>query len=176
MLIRSRALKSLNTIEKIQQRIMGDTPDGNRSATTISCYSPTNISEETDLIAFYNRLSLLVRSIPKHNVLLIGGDMNARIGKSVNHKSSLHNLSNRNGEHLTYFRLENRSTCLNTKFQKRKGKLWTYIYANNTQSQIEYVFLNKKWNYSALNCEAFSSFEGVSSDHRIVTAKIRLSL
>ena len=29
---------------------------------------------------------------------------------------------------------------------------------------------------SAMNCEAYSSFEGVSSDNRIVTAKIRLSL
>ena len=27
-----------------------------------------------------------------------------------------------------------------------------------------------------MNCEAYSSFEGVSSDHRLVTAKIRLSL
>ena len=27
-----------------------------------------------------------------------------------------------------------------------------------------------------MNCEAYSTFEGVSSDHRIVTAKIRLSL
>ena len=27
-----------------------------------------------------------------------------------------------------------------------------------------------------MNCEAYSSFEGVSSDHRIVTAKIRPSL
>ena len=36
--------------------------------------------------------------------------------------------------------------------------------------------MNKKWTKSALNCEAYFSFEGVSSDHRIVTAKIRLSL
>ena len=27
-----------------------------------------------------------------------------------------------------------------------------------------------------MNCEAYSSFEGVPSDHRIVTAKIRVSL
>ena len=27
-----------------------------------------------------------------------------------------------------------------------------------------------------MNCEAYSSFEGMSSDYRIVTAKIRLSL
>ena len=29
---------------------------------------------------------------------------------------------------------------------------------------------------SAQNCEAYNSFEGVSSDHRILTAKFQLSL
>ena len=56
------------------------------------------------------------------------------------------------------------------------GKLWTYTYANNIKAQIDYVFIIKKWNNSAFNCKAYSSFEGVSSDHRIVTANIRLSL
>ena len=36
--------------------------------------------------------------------------------------------------------------------------------------------MNKKWINSALNCEAYSSFKGASSDHRIVRAKICLSL
>ena len=111
-----------------------------------------------------------------NNVLIIDGDMNAQISKSVNHKFSLHNSSNRNGQHLTDFRLENRLTYLNTNFQKKEGKLWTYIYANNTKAQIDFVFINKNWNNGALNCEAYSSFEGVSSNHRIVMAKIRLSL
>ena len=101
---------------------MVSTFNGNPGATIISCYSPTNVSEETDLITFYNELFSLVRSIPKHNLLVIGGDMNAQICKNVNHKFSLHNSSNRNGEHLTDFTLENRLTCLNTKFQKRQGK------------------------------------------------------
>ena len=47
--------------------------------------------------------------------------------------------------------------------------LYVYIY-------IYIVYINKKWNNSILNCEAYSSFEGVSSDHRIVMAKIRLRL
>ena len=98
--------------------------------------------------------------------------MNAQIDKNVNHKFSLHKSSNRNGEHLT----ENRLTCLNTKFQKRERRLWTYTYTNNSKAQIDYVFINKKWNNSTLNCEAYSSFEGMSFNHRIVTAKIRLSL
>ena len=55
--------------------------NGNPCATIISWYSSTNVSEETELIAFYDGLSSLVRSIPKHNVLVIGGDMNAQIGK-----------------------------------------------------------------------------------------------
>ena len=123
ILIGSRALKSLNSIEKIKLRMIVATFNGNPSATIISCYSPINVSEETDLIAFYNELSSLGHSIPKHNVLVIGGDMNAQTDKNVNHKFSLHNSSNRNGEHQTDFMLENRLTCLNTKFQKRRGKL-----------------------------------------------------
>ena len=155
---------------------MAATFNGNPEATIISCYSPTNVSEGTELVTFYVELSSLVRSIPKHNLLVIGGDMNAQIGKNRSNKYSLHNTSNRNGEHLIDFMIENRLTCLNTNFQKREGKLWTYTYANNSKAQIDYVFINRKWKNSALNCEAYSSFEGVSSDHQIVTAKVRLSL
>ena len=99
-----------------------------------------------------------------------------KLGKNRHNKYSLRNTSNRNGQHLTDFMIENRLTCLNTNYQKREGKLWTYTYANNSKAQIDYVFINKKWKNSAMNCEAYSSFEGVSYDHLIVTAKIRLSL
>ena len=45
-----------------------------------------------------------------------------------------------------------------------------------TRIILDYIFINKKWNESALNFKAYSSFESVSSDHKIVMAKIRLSL
>ena len=137
LLIGPRALKTLNSVKKIQPRMMAATFNGNPS--------PTNVSEETELVTFYDELSSLVRSIPKHNMLVIGGDMNAQIGKNGNNKYSLHNTSNRNGQHLTDFMIENRLACLNTNYQKRKGKLWTYMYANNTKAQIDYVLINKKW-------------------------------
>ena len=44
----------------------------------------------------------------------------------------------------------------------------------NSKVQIDYILIKKKWVNSALNCETLSSFEGVSSDHEIVSAKIRL--
>ena len=126
MLIGPWTLKSLNGVEKIRPRMMVATFNGNPSATSISWYSPTNVNEETYLVAFYNELSSLVRNIPKPNVLVIGGEMNAQIGKNVNHKFILHNSSSRNGKHLTDFTLENRLTCPHTKFQNKGGKLWTY--------------------------------------------------
>ena len=102
--------------------------------------------------------------------------MNAQIGKTENNRYCLHNIPNRNGKLLAKFSLENRLVCLNTKYQKRKGKLWTYAYSNNRKAQIDYILINTKWINSAMNCEAYSSFEGISSEHRIVTAKLRLSL
>ena len=206
--------------------------------------------------------------------------MNAQIGKNINPKFSLQNLSNRNGEHQKYFTPGNRLTCINTKYEKRnkswrqhptrhqlyghlppitktiqvrrtrhaghcwrsKDELisdvllrtptygcakagqpartyiqqlcedtrcnpedlpeamndwekwrervrdiraggatwwwwwwWTYTHANITKAQTYDILINEKWNNSALNWEAYSSFEGVSN-HRIVTAKIRPSL
>ena len=123
ILIGPKALKSLNSTERIQPKMVVATFNGNPRATIISYYSPTNVSEETEFIAFYDELSSLVRNIPKHNVFVIGGDMNAQLGKNGNHKYSLHNSSNRNGQHLIDFMIENRLTCLNTNFQKREGKL-----------------------------------------------------
>ena len=123
MLFSPCTLKSLNSIEKTQPRMTIITFNCNPSTTIISCY---NASDETNLNSIYDKLSSLVHSVPKYNILIIRGDMNAHIGKNVNNKFRLYNSSNRNGEHPTDFILENWLTCLNTKFQKRKGKLWTY--------------------------------------------------
>ena len=68
--------------------MMVATFNGNPGTTIISCYSPTNASDETDLDTFYNKLSCLVRDIPKHNVQIIGRYMNAQIGKNKNNKFS----------------------------------------------------------------------------------------
>ena len=100
--------------------MMAATFNGNPRATIISCFSPTNVCEETELVTFYGKLSSLVRSIPKHNVFVIGGDMNTQIGKNGNNNYSLYNTSNRNGQHLIDFMRENRLTCPNTNYQKRR--------------------------------------------------------
>ena len=60
MLLSPCALKSLNSKEKIQLRMMCTSFNGNPGTKTISCYSPTNAIDETDIIIFYNEVSSLV--------------------------------------------------------------------------------------------------------------------
>ena len=76
---------------------------GNPSTAIIFCYSPTNVSEETDHIDFYKELFSLVRRIPKHNVLVIGGDMNAQIGKNVDPQIQLAQLVKQKWETSYWF-------------------------------------------------------------------------
>ena len=97
---------------------------GNPQTTIISCYSPTNVSHKT--IEFYTELNSLTRRIPKHNVLIIGGDFNAQLGQTDGFKYSYHKTTNRNGTMLTNYLEENNLLCLNTTFQKRLGQIWTH--------------------------------------------------
>ena len=52
--------------------------NGNLRITIISCYSPTKLVNKLTLVAFCDELSSLASSISKHNLLVIGGDMNAQ--------------------------------------------------------------------------------------------------
>ncbi|XP_071942763.1 craniofacial development protein 2-like [Antedon mediterranea] len=175
ILLSPNAQRSLSNIEMILPRIIIASFNGNPATTVISCYSPTNTSLEDDVEDFYKALSSLVRNIPKHNVLVMGGVMNVQLGKE-NHLFTYHYETNRNGQYLQDFADENDLISLNTNFQKKPSKLWTHTYPHGMKAQLDYMLVNKKWINSIVNSEAYNTFEGVSSDHRIVSTKIRLSL
>ena len=96
--------------------------------------------------------------------------MNAKIDKDEK-INSVNTALQTEMVNLAVFSFKNRLVYLNTKFQIRKGKLWT-----STKSHLDYIFINKKWINNTINCEVYFSFEGVSSDHRIVSEKSCLSL
>ena len=73
---------------------MCTTFNGNPYITIFSPNSSTNASDKTDIFIFYNGLSYFARHIPKHNVLIIHGDMNADKGKDENNEFWLDNLQN----------------------------------------------------------------------------------
>ena len=46
----------------------------------IQCYSPTNDTKEEEKENFYNELQAITSTIPRHNVLIIMGNINANVG------------------------------------------------------------------------------------------------
>ena len=77
-----------------------------------------------------------IREIPKHNVLIIGGDFNAHLGQDNGYTFAYYQTTNINGQILNYLLSENNLICLIMKFQKREGHLWTHLSPNNLKYYI----------------------------------------
>jgi len=166
--INSKLLPMLESVEKVDN----PTFKGNPKTVVISCYSPHNGMPEEDVVNFYSSLSNTINNIPSHSMLIICGDMNAQIAS----KFSFHDNTNRNGNHLIDFSQEQNLIVGNTSFQKHRNKLWTHRSPNGSLSQIDFILFRKRWRKSFKDCQAYSSSNPVGSDHRIVSASIKLSL
>lgn len=175
ILLSPKASSNLLSIKKVSDRIVVAEFNTNPKTSFISCYSPTNVSDETIVDDFYSSLSLTLRNIPAHNFLVIAGDFNARLGRDdVNF--SFHQETNRNGSKLSDLLLEFQLIATNTMFMKKFKKLWTFQHPNGLKSQIDFILVRKKWRNSIRNSQSYSSFSSVGSDHRIVSANVVLSL
>ena len=174
-LLSPRAMENLTKCNKISSRAVIADFEGNPKITVISCHSPHNNSSDDDINQFYNTLRSTLENIPAHNFLLIPGDFNAKLGPN-DAKFTMHSETNRNGEYLVDF-MEEFSLCpANTKFMRCKNKLWTFEYPSGQRAQLDYILVRKKWQNSIRNCRPYSSFSTVGSDHRIVSAHVKLSL
>ena len=139
LLHRLRTLKSLHSIEKTQPRICV-TYNGNPCTTIFFCYNFTNVCDRSDIITFYNKLQSLVRHILKHNVPIIGEDINTLIGKCINKLFT--KFPNRNDEYQVEFSFENWLVCLIMKFIKW-NKNHRHLPTQITQAKLDYIFIDK---------------------------------
>jgi hypothetical protein len=175
LLMNYHTMKCLTSVKKYSHRIMSASFTGNPATTILSCYSPTNCSNEEDVINFYKNLSDALRDIPAHNMVLICGDFNAKLGTD-DVLFSFHNSTNRNGSYLLDLVNSFNLVVTNTKFRKPHRKLWTFQYPNASKAQLDYILVRKKWINSVQNVEAYSTLVTVGSDHRVITAKVKLRL
>ena len=177
MLLSPSAFWILSQVQKVNSRIMTATFSGNPQVTIIWCYSLKNANLEEIKQQFYDSLATITRNVPTQNVTIVAGDMNAKL--SLEH-SKQHSVfsdeTNSNGYKFLDLLAKCQLIVQNTYFCKCKGKLWTSRFPNGERSQIDYILLNKKCRNSARNCEAYSTFSSIGSDHWIVQVEITLSL
>jgi exonuclease III len=77
------------------------------NTTIIFVHAPTEEKDETIKNSFYDRLDRTYQKMPKHDIKIIIGDMNAKVGKDLMipnvGKFGLHDVSNDNGTKLADF-------------------------------------------------------------------------
>ena len=101
----------------------------------IQVYAPTSNAEETEVERFYEDLQDLLELTPKKGVLLIIGDLNAKVGlqetPGVTGKFGL-GMQNEAGQRLIEFWQENTLVIANTLFQQHKRRLYTWTSPDGT--------------------------------------------
>ena len=175
-LFHNKVMNSITKVQKISNRIIKVDLDGNPATTLFSCYSPTNMSEDSDISEFYNNLTDAIENTPLHNVLLICGDFNAKVGPA-SALFTYNKKSNRNGTYLLDLMNSQQLFAANLMFQKPNRRLWTFRYPNGAKSQLDYILIRKKWSKSIRNINAITNVFGtLQSDHRALIAQVQLKL
>ena len=114
--------KSLQSVTKVCDRIIIATLDGNPQTTIVAVYAPTNAASDEDKESFYKQLHDVLTPIPVHNIVIVLGDFNARIGRDLHESNprvyAYHQRTNENGKLLRDLIENNNLRPAFTKFQR----------------------------------------------------------
>jgi exonuclease III len=118
----------------------------------ISVHAPTEEKTDEEKEKFYEDLEIVHNKIPKHDIVIILGDLNAKIGnedvyQNVASKHTLHEISNRNGEWVCEYTIANNMKIISTYYQHKRIHKGTWTSPDgNTLNQTDHVITdtNKK--------------------------------
>ena len=172
----------LQSVTSINNRIISATFYGNPKLTVTSIYAPTEGASPVDKDDFYSNLERHLEQVKPHNIHLVVGDFNARVGidshslhPTVVGRHCFYDTTNNNGERLVTLCEEFKFRPAQSRFPQPRHKLWTWMHPAGSTHQLDHILINKKWTNSLRNCRAYNTVE-LDSDHRIVSIKLVASL
>ena len=149
--------------------------------TVIQIYSPTNDADETEKDTFYEQLQKEIETVPQHDILVVMGDANAKVGNSndgwerIMGKEGLGTM-NENGMRLAEMCALNNLVVGGTLFKHQNIHKYTWESPNGRdKNQIDHVLVNSRYRRSLLDVRTMRGADA-NSDHHLVMAKIRLKL
>jgi len=174
--------KSLIKWNPVSERIMSARFFSKYVKTTIiQIYGPTNDAEEEDKDAFYEQLQREIESTPKHDMLIIMGDANAKVGSDNDgHSRALGKEGmgsiNENGERLVELCEEYNLVIGGTLFKHKNVHKYTWTSPNSRdRNQIDHIIINGRYRRSLADVRAMRGADA-GSDHNLVVGKIKLRL
>lgn len=143
----------------------------------IQAYAPTEQADLPVLEAFYEELSLAIKSNADNHIILMG-DFNAQIGTRQNiHEYVLgkfgYGKRSRNGQKLVEFLMEHNLSALNSFFKKNQRNKWTWISPDgSTKNEIDYIMSNFPKTITDTTVISNLNF---NTNHRMVRCSLRVS-
>ena len=132
ILISRQIYKCLQSVKSISNRIITATFHGNPMLTVTSIYAPTECASPDDKSEFYNSLEDHLEQVKTHNIHLLVGDFNARVGSDshlthpeVIGRHCYYDTTNNNGERLVSMCEEHKLRPAQMKFPQPKCRQWT---------------------------------------------------
>ena len=149
--------------------------------TIIQCYAPTEVATEEEKDLFYNTLQEQIDKTPRHDILIVMGDLNAKVGAdNVGYESCMGQEGvgerNDNGQRFADLCLENGLVIGGTIFQHKTIHKLTWVSPDGrTSNQIDHIAINQKWRRSMKDVRAVRGADA-GSDHHLVLCKLQLKL
>lgn len=182
ILMTSKARSALTTWNPISERlIMARFRTKVRQVSIIQCYAPTEGASEDEKTAFYELLETTSRKVKKQDIVIVMGDLNAKIGNDnlgIENIIGRHGLGemNENGNRLVDFCGDKELVIGGTLFPHKKCHKVTWTSPNGTaENQIDHIAISKQWRKSLLDVRARRGAD-CGSDHHLVTADVRLKV
>jgi hypothetical protein len=149
-IIQKAAISKVLGFEPISDRICKLRVKGKfHNITLINVYAPTEDKEEAVKEQCYEELQRTRYRVSKHDVIIILGDVNAKIGKEktfnrVMGRYSLHDISNENGELTANYAISNDMFLISANFQHKKIHSGTWISPDHqTVNHINHLMVSK---------------------------------
>jgi hypothetical protein len=149
--------------------------------TIINTYAPTNEKELEGKQDFYDQLQATVEAVPKKDLLIVMGDVHAKIGKDNSGKERIMGQEglgqcNENGELFTDFCLENKLVIRGSIFKCKNIHKITWISPNQKVcNQTDHITIRREWRRFLLNVRAYTGAD-VMSDHFLVRTTLKIKL
>lgn len=176
--------KSIRCFLPISERVMLVQLAGSPiNINIIQVYAPTADGTNEDIEKFYKHIDEALKVTKKHEINVILGDFNAKIGKGrVKNIVGEHGLGIRNerGEWLMEYCEEKDLVVTNTWYQLPPRRLYTWRSPQDNdnhivRNQIDYILINRRFRNTITKTTTLPGAD-IESDHNPLCANVKLRL
>ena len=183
LLLNKETAESLLDWNPVSDRIITARFNSKYTKTTcVQVYAPTNDAEPEVKDEFYEQLQAVIERAPSHDMLVMMGDWNAKVGRpnqgeeGIVGKHALEGDRTDNRERFVNFCALNNLAITSTMFPHKDIHKYTWTSPDGLhKNQIDHIAVNAKFKRSVRDTRAYRGAD-VGSDHNLVTTETKLKL